>query len=392
MSRFLSYPPEQAYLLPPSVKDVLGADHLCFFIHAVVERLNLRAFREAYAEEGGVLYEPALMLKVWLYAYALGITSARRLEQRVREDLALRYLAGGAEPDHWALSAFRKRHGHGLNDLFTQVLEFARAQGLGRLGTVAIDSSRIKASASGGRIDVVQRRRDQRAHLRRKVRRWQQQCNADENNEGAGMAVPVSVESLSATLPPLEKLRRSRTDPEARFLRDRGRFVLGYTGELAVSEDHLIVAARVTQNASDNASLVPMVEAIERQCRARPKRVLADSGFYSNQNAAALEQRGIELYAPDSCLARELNTGEPLRDGNHHGRFAPPLRRMRRRLRSPEGRRRYRQRKAIIEPVFGVLKEQRGMRSFRLRGLAKVNLELTWAALGYNLTRLYAQR
>jgi transposase len=391
MSRFRSYPPEQAYLLPPSVADVLGADHLCFFIHAMVERLNLRAFREAYGEEGGLLYDPALMLKVWLYAYALGITSARRLEQRVREDLAFRYLAGGAAPDHWALSAFRRRHARGLNDAFTQVLEFARAQGLGRLGTVAIDSTRIKAAAAEGRVDVVQRRRDQRAHLRRKVRHWQQQCNAADPNEGAGMAVPLPP-SLPAALPPLQKLRRSRTDPDARFLRARGRFVLGYSGELAVSEDHLIVAARVTQQASDNASLVPMVEAIERQCRARPQRVLADSGFYSNQNVAALEQRGIELYAPDSCLARALNTGEPLRDGNHRGRFAPELRRMRRRLRSREGRRRYRQRKAIVEPVFGVLKEQRGMRSFRLRGLANVNLELTWAALSYNLTRLYAQR
>src|SRR5258708_15055215 len=123
MGRCLPYEPDQAYLVPPSVKDELGEDHLCFFIHRAVEHLDLRSFEQAYGEEGGELYHPGLMLKVWLYAYALGITSARRLEQRIREDLGLRYLAGGARPDNWALSAFRRRHGRALNDVFTQVLE-----------------------------------------------------------------------------------------------------------------------------------------------------------------------------------------------------------------------------------------------------------------------------
>jgi transposase len=101
MSRFLAYSP-QAYLLPPSVKDELGEDHLSMFLHRVVERLDLREFEQAYGDEGGELYSPVLMLKVWLYAYALGMTSARRLEQRIREDLGLRYLSGGQRPDNWA--------------------------------------------------------------------------------------------------------------------------------------------------------------------------------------------------------------------------------------------------------------------------------------------------
>ena len=96
MSRFLAYSPDQAYLLPPSVKDELGEGHLSMFLHRVVERLDLRELEQAYSDEGGELYAPALMLKVWLYAYALGMTSARRLEQRIREDLGLRYLAGGS--------------------------------------------------------------------------------------------------------------------------------------------------------------------------------------------------------------------------------------------------------------------------------------------------------
>lgn len=85
MTRFRAYSPDQAYLLPPNTKDVLGEDHLVFFVHRVVERLDLGEFERAYGEEGGALYAPALMLKVWLYAYALGMTSGRRLEQRIRK-------------------------------------------------------------------------------------------------------------------------------------------------------------------------------------------------------------------------------------------------------------------------------------------------------------------
>src|SRR5882724_11079884 len=169
MTRFLAYNPDQAYLLPPSVKDELGEDHLSFFVHRIGERMEVRELEEAYSEEGGALYAPALMLKVWLYAYALGMTSARRLEQRMREDLGLRYLAGGQQPDNWALSAFRRRHGRALNDVFTQVVEMARELGLGKLGTVAIDSTRIRGNASRDRIDTEQRLRNERARLRRQI-------------------------------------------------------------------------------------------------------------------------------------------------------------------------------------------------------------------------------
>src|SRR2546427_576261 len=170
MSRYLPYCPDQGYLVPPRVDEVLDADHLCFFIHRVVERLDLGGFEEAYSAAGGMLYHPSLMLKGWLYAYALNVTSSRRLEQRIREDLAFRYLAGGALPDHWTLNAFRRRHGQGLNDLFTQVVELARASGLGRLGHVAIDSTRIAASASRNRLDTEQVLRDARARIRQDIR------------------------------------------------------------------------------------------------------------------------------------------------------------------------------------------------------------------------------
>ena len=98
--KFQTYSPDQAELLPPSVREVLGEGHLCFFVRRVVARLDLSGIEQAYSEEGQPGYHPALLVSVWLYAYALGVTSSRRLEQRIREDLGFRYLAGGAQPDH----------------------------------------------------------------------------------------------------------------------------------------------------------------------------------------------------------------------------------------------------------------------------------------------------
>jgi transposase len=401
MTRFLPYNPDQAYLLPPNVKDVLGRNHLVFFVHEVVERLDLEEFAQAYGDEGGAVYAPELMLKVWLYAYALGVTSARRLEQRIREDLAFRYLAGGATPDNWALSAFRRRHGRGINNVFTQVLELAQKLGMVRLGHVAIDSTRVRGAASRDRVDTETKLRRERARLRRQIRWWQKACQGEDPDENAGMQVPVQeLERRLETIPGrLQRLRKSglrqisRSDPESRFLRSREGWQLGYSAEIAVSEDHLIVAQRVTQNASDNASLLPLVDEASRQCRGKPQRVSADTGFFSLHNLHGLQEREIDGYVPDANLSYELKgKGRAHGIGRSKHLRDPEHRRMRRKLRDPAGQQIYGQRKAIVEPVFGVLKQQRGLRQFRLRGLHRVGIEFTLAAIAYNLSRLYHQR
>lgn len=393
MSRFKAYSPDQAYLLPPSVRDELGEKHLCFFVRRVIERLDMSVFEQSYSLEGGELYAPQLMLGVWLYAYALGITSARLVERRVVEDLAFRYLAGGERVDNWALSAFRRRHGRALNDAFTQVLEWAQQQGMVKLGRVAIDSTRIAASASKDRVDSEQALRDTRAQLRRQVRSWQKAADRDDQEPG-GLEVAIGeLNKALAELPRrMERLKKSglkklsRTDEDARFLRQRGGFVLGYTGEIAVSDDHLIVAQRVTQNATDNGSLEPMLDQVEERCGTPPGAALADSGFFSIENIEQMELRNIDAYVPDSNLASELNLGTRCRV---KARTAAH-RRMRAKLRSPDGEAAYARRKAVVEPVFGVLKQQRGMRQFRTRGLQNVNNEFTLANLAYNITRLKA--
>jgi hypothetical protein len=169
------------------------------------------------------------------------------------------------------------------------------------------------------------------------------------------------------------------------FLRGRGGYTLGFTTTLAVSEDHLIVGQRVTQETNDNGWLLPMLDLVEQQCDEKVQQASADSGFFSLANLQAMEERNIDAYVPDNNLARVLNRGGRLKQHACH----PMHRRMRRKLRDPVGRAIYARRKAIVEPVNGVLKEQRGMRRFRMKGLPKVAVEWTLASIAYNLTRMW---
>jgi transposase len=388
MPNYQPYSPDQAELLPAHVKDVLGSDHLCFLVHEVVESCDLSGFEPQQEDEGGQRpYDPRLMLKVWLYGFSVNVRTTRKLEQRIREDLGFRYLAGGAAPDHKTLSEFHRRHRAAIAELFTQVLLFLRRAGMARLGTVAIDSTRVKAQASPNRI-LSQRPLEE--ELRQKVERWQSELDDDPDREPG---TRVGQEQIEQVRQKLQRLRQSgesklsTTDPQARFLRERGRFVLGYTAEVAVSEDHFIVAQRVTQNKTDNHTLIPLIDEVQRQCGQPPQRVLADSGFFCVENLRDMEARAIEAYIPDSNLARELNTGQVARGVGRMAVSDPSLQRMRQRLRSAAGCAWYKKRRALVEPVIGILKEQRGMRQFQRRGLSAVAVEWTLAAIAYNLVR-----
>jgi transposase len=402
VSRFISYNPNQTWLLPPSVRDELGEKHLSVFIHELVERLDLKQFEDEASDHGRPGYPPQLLLKVWLYAYAAGVTSSRRIEQKIREDLGYRLLAGELKPDHWTLNEFRRRHPKALNDVFTQVLETARKMGLVKLGRVAIDSTRVQANASADKSDSQEQLRRERARIRQRIRRWQKQCD-DDNTGGETASTSIEPEQWKQRLTEiprqLDELRKSgqqrgsRVDPESRYLRKRGGFCLGYTAEVAVSDDHLIVAQRVHQAATDNASLSEMTAATERECGESPEAVLADSGYYSMDQIESVEAKKIAVCVPDPLVARELAGGTEVAPMNaRQRRRHPGLQELRDRLRSPGSRADYARRKALVEPVFGVLKQQRGIRQFRCRGLSGVGTEWALATIAFNVTRLFAMR
>jgi transposase len=401
VSRYVAYNPEQVWLLPPSVREELGEGHLAVFVHELVERLSLGLFEQESSEQGRPGYPPQLLLKVWLYAYALGVTSSRRIEQRLHEDLGFRLLAGNWKPDHWTLNEFRKRHPKALNDVFTQVVEAARALGMGQLGRVAIDSTRVAANASPDRSDTLEQLRRERARIRQRIRRWQKQCDRDEQEpSGGAAAVPEQWQQRLDQIPrQMEQLRKSgqrrgsRSDPESRYLRRRGGFLLGYTAEIAVSDDHLVVAQRVHQAPADHGSLEAMTTAVERECGQRPATVMADAGYYSMEQIAAVEADGIEVYVPDRLIARELAGVAVVAEMNARQKHRHPgLQQLRDRMRGPTARSCFTRRKALVEPVFGVLKQQRSMRQFRRRGLPAVATEWALATTAYNLTRLFGRR
>lgn len=389
MPSYKPYHPEQAELLPSHVKDVLGDNHVCFLVHEVVEKLDISRFEAAYGDAGGESpYHPRMMLKVWLYAFALKVKSTRKLEQRIREDLGFRFLAGGCAPDFKTLSEFLRVHRAAVQELFTQVLDLLRRAGLAGVGEVAIDATRIKGNASRDRVV-------QRAALQRQVQQWMEEVEDDPDRQPGRQVSAAERQRVHEQLQQMEEMgedKMSLTDPEARFLRTRQGHELGYTAEIAVSQDHFIVAQRVTQNKTDNASLLPMVDEVERQCRERPRRVLADSGFYSNENVDQLQQRGVDGYVPDSNLASEF---KGKRRAEELDRFAVKhagLQRMRQKLRTPAGRRQYQRRKELVEPMIGCLKEHGGMRQFQRRGLVLAGVELALATIALNLKRWHRVR
>lgn len=166
---------------------------------------------------------------------------------------------------------------------------------------------------------------------------------------------------------------------------------MGYTAEVAVSDDHLIVAQRVHQAPNDAGSLAAMAEEVERECGQRPEAVLADCGYYSMDQIQGVRDKGIEVYVPDPLMATELSGGAAAPEMNcRQQQRVPGLKQMRERMREPDARTAYQRRKALVELVFGVLKQQRGMRQFRCRGLVGVGVEWALAATAFNLTRLFA--
>lgn len=149
----LNYRPvdrEQLFLVPPSMRDWLPADHLAWFVLEVIEGLDTSALDEK-SKRGGTGregYDPAMLLGVWVYASARGISSSRQIERACSEDVAFRVLCAQDVPDHSVLARFRQRHQDAMAGLFAQVLALCVGQGLGRFGVIAIDGTKIKANAA----------------------------------------------------------------------------------------------------------------------------------------------------------------------------------------------------------------------------------------------------
>jgi transposase len=418
------YQPEQTLLMPLALEDWLAEGHLARFVSDVVDELDLGAIEATYEDEerGYPPYHPRMMVKVLVYAYCTGIYSSRRIARGLTDSVAFRYLGAGNEPDFRTISDFRKRHGRALEGLFVQILQLCREAGLVKLGRVAVDGSKVKANASKHKAMSYGRMREREAQLEKEVSALLSEADRTDQAEDSRYGREASGDELPAELARrtsrLEKIRKAKkaleeaakaeaakdgkkadttpdpkaqrnfTDPESRLQHTSDGYIQGYNVQLAVDDAHqVIVGQEVVAGGADAPRLIPMVETIEASTGDLPDRLLADAGYWSERNDDYLFEQGIDVY---------IATGRQ----RHHDPIGPPPRgriptrlgareRMQRKLRTLAGRRHYSRRKAIVEPVFGVIKHARGFRQFLRRGLESVQQEWTLVCIAHNLLKLH---
>ena len=442
MKKFRNYNPDQEYLLPPAPRDWLPAGHLAHFIDDVVDELDLSAIYAAHDEERGQPpYHPRMMVKVWLYGFAQGIRSSRKLERALWEDVGFRMLSGNQQPDHWTLSQFRRRHIAALGDLFVQTVHLAMRAGLVKLGQVAIDGTKIKANASKHAAMSYGRMKVEEQRLRQEVEQYFHETEAVDQEEdqirgkGRGEELPEELQTaqerrvaIGRAMRELEEEARARaqaeqeerrreaeghgktyrprkdpqdaqpkaraqrnfTDPDSRIMVSSDKaFIQAYNAQAAVdTESQVVVACELANEAGDVRQMAPLVDEVERVTGRRPGEVLADAGYWSEKNVEFLDQRGIEaLIPPDKVRHRQWREANSLPP--RPSPEASLREKMRYALTLPENRERCRMREKTVEPVFGQIKEGRGLRQFLLRGMAKVRALWMLDCAVHNLLKLW---
>jgi transposase len=418
------YVPEQDLLLPPSLREWLPEDHLAYFVSDLIDHLDLSAITTVYEDEdrGYPPYHPVMLTKVLVYGYCVGVFSSRRIQRRLLEDIPFRVLAAGNEPDFRTIADFRKRHLPALQGFFEQVLQVARDLGTLRVGRVALDGSKVKANASKHKAMSYGRMGEKRQQLRDEVQQLLAQAEAVDAAEDAeygrdrrGDELPAELQRRESRLKRIREATRALnarakedaaaksqpvdsakpdpkaqynfTDPESRIMKGPDGFVQAYNAQIAVDDQQLIVGQAVTQETNDKKQLMPMITIIEAQSDLTPTQVLADAGYCSDENLAAIAETPIDAF----ISTRKQKHGErpgPCPRGPLP-KTATRVDRMARKLHRKAGAAVYAARKAIVEPVFGQIKQARGFRQFLLRGLEKVQGEWSLVCTTHNILKLY---
>ena len=431
---YRSYEPQQEMLLPASLQDWLPKGHLAYFIGDTVDALDLKAFYARYAGSGArnQPFHPAMMVKLLVYGYATGVFSSRKMERRLHEDLAFRMLGAGNFPRHRTIRDFRALHLSALSDLFVQVVRLAREMGLVKLGTVAIDGTKLQANASRHKAMSYERMQQSEGQLKAQIDALLERAKTTDEAEAdePELDIPAELERrevrLNAIQDARERLenrqrdadiargrsqgddRRPRdpngqptggrykrefgvpaptaqenfTDPDSRIMkRSGGGFDASYNAQTAVDDTaHIIVAAEVGNNASDAGQLVPMIQAVQTNTGHAPSQVLADAGYRSEKNFEDLADSPTDIVV---AMGREGKRCAQIK-----ALTQPHTAAMAAKLQTPEGQTAYRRRKWLAEPPNGWIKSVLGFRQFSLRGLHRVQAEFKLVCLALNLRRM----
>ena len=446
---FRRYDQDQPMLLPPDIRDWLPADHPARWVNDLVEDgLDLSLIYADYTEvRGAPPFDPRLMLKILIYGYSHGVTSSRALERRCHDDVAFGFLTAQQAPDFVAISRFRTRHAAAFAQLFTQSLALCAQAGLVSLGRVALDGTKVRASASrhramsydrmvraegelaaevaalladAERLDAAEdaaygpdRRGDQlpaeltrregrlvairtaRAALEAehaaKARALAEQTATEQGQDPAQVTQAGDAAEAAVVVP--AKAQRSFTDPDARIMKTSdGSFHYCFNAQTIVDERSQVVLTSVLrQSGADSPALPQMLTELTASLVAAgidglPRTLLADAGYFSADNVTAVTDTGID---PLIATGRQRR-GEPT-PAAPRGRIPTdltPKQRMSRKLRTVKGKTDYARRKAIVEPVFGQLKVAQNAGQFRLRGQAKAQGEWTLHVFCHNLRKL----
>ncbi|MEI6206154.1 MAG: IS1182 family transposase [Desulfuromonadales bacterium] len=446
--KFIEVDRETLYLLPPSVQDWLPKGHLARFVVDVVEQLDLRSLKTAYAGRGSQPYNPVMLLALLFYGYATGVFSSRKLERNTYDSVAFRYIAANTHPDHDTIAAFRKRFLKELSGFFVQILMIARQTNMLKVGSVSLDGSKIKANASRHKALSYEHACKLEAQLKAEVAELLSKAEAaDKADIPDGMSIPEELErreqrlsAIAAAKTEIERRaaeRHSReqaayeekvaarakkseetgkkargkepkpptpgpaakdqvnlTDEESRIMPvSSGGFEQCYNAQAAVdTASKLIVAAHITQQSNDKQELEPTL----KNLAALPEELgsaiefLADSGYYSETNVKACEDAGITPYIAVDRQNHNQSPWDRFKEPPPLPDDADSVATMKHRLKTTAGKAVYALRKVTSEPVFGIIKAVMGFRSFMLRGKEAASGEWNLVCMAYNIKRMHA--
>ena len=424
MRPYHAYSPDQAFLLPASLTEVISPTDPVYAVRRAVTELDLSRIHTAYrAESGRPPFHPEAMVGLLLYGACRGIYSSRRLQSACRQDVAFMYLTAWAQPDFHTIASFRKRFQAELRGLFGQVLQMCRRAGLVRLGHVSLDGTKLRANASKHKAMSYERLLAKRKAYEEEIEGWFKRAereDAEEDEEhGAdddGFSLPedyfetlkrlTKLEDAQALLEeqakekavregrepegasPSARAQTNFTDPESRIMHTPDGFQQCYNAQAAVdAESQVIVAQEVCQAPPDVQRLRPMLAEIVEQNGRAPDELSADAGYASEANFAALDEAGVYAVIALRRYRRDEppdSDPAPARSSNRW----PHRNQMRERLRSQEGKDRYKLRKQTVEPVFGQIKAARSFRQFLRRGLEAVEAEWSLVCTAHNLLKL----
>ena len=447
MSNFRQVDRATGFLLPPSVDEWLPQRHLARFVVEVIEGLDLRALSGSYRGSGSASYHPVMLLGLLVYGYATGVFSSRKLERATYDSVAFRFIAANDHPDHDTIATFRRRFLQEIEGLFVKVPLLAREMGVLKLGTVALDGTKIHANASRHSALSYQHAGQLEAQLKAEVGVLLAKAEAaDKADVPDGMSIPEELERREERLKKLaearakiearasERLAREQAEYEAKIVAREAKTASGkkpggkppappaggpgssdqinltdedsrimpvagggfeqcYNAQAVVTADSLLVVATdVVQAASDKQQLEPMLgklAALPADLGA-PQTMLGDNGYFSAANVAACAAAGIEPLLALGRLPHHPSPDERFAAAPPAPDNPTPLEAMVHRLATPEGKKLYVQRKHTPEPVFGIIKSVLGFRQFLLRGLDKVRGEWSLVTMAWNIKRIFA--